>query len=93
LRRLPDDITAVVDIGKSTWELPPVFKWLREVSKLPQNEMLRTFNCGIGMVLVVEDADLVIKSLRASGEVPIFLGHLEQRVGDEPQVRVVGEIH
>ena len=92
-RVLPEDITADVDMAKSSWELPPVFKWLREISKLPQNEMLRTFNCGIGMVLIVDDVDFVMNSLRISGESPVLLGRLTNRLGDEPQVRVTGEIH
>lgn len=52
-RVLPDHLAAVVDLPSSGWELPPVFKWLQTLAHLPQNELLRTFNCGVGMVLVV----------------------------------------
>jgi len=96
---LPTNVAAHVDVVSSGWELPPVFKWLLEVSKLPQNEMLRTFNCGIGMVLVVgkDDVDIIMSSLTNSGtrgesDNPLVLGHLIPRSGEESesQVQVVG---
>ena len=50
-RVLPRGVRAEIDLG--SWRLPPLFAWLRELGRLPDNEMLRTFNCGIGMILVV----------------------------------------
>lgn len=47
-RALHDNLAA--EINLNSWELPPVFKWLRDVGNLQQDELLRTFNCGIGMV-------------------------------------------
>ncbi|RME14008.1 MAG: phosphoribosylformylglycinamidine cyclo-ligase, partial [Alphaproteobacteria bacterium] len=49
-RVLPEGLGAEIDLG--AWALPPVFAWLREVGGLDEAEMLKTFNCGIGMVLV-----------------------------------------
>ncbi len=53
---------AVVDVDAIGWVLPPVFSWLRNIANLPQKELLRTFNCGVGMCVVVSafDAELVM---------------------------------
>ena len=62
-RVLPPDLTAEIDLA--AFALPPTFTWLMQEAPLPREEMLRTFNCGIGMILVVAsgDADRVHKSL------------------------------
>ena len=64
-------------ITLSSWVLPPVFAWLQSVANLPQNELLRTFNSGIGMILIVDasEKDSVLASLRAQGEDPLVLGN------------------
>ncbi|KAJ3357880.1 hypothetical protein GGF32_000829 [Allomyces javanicus] len=51
-RVLPKDLGVKID-GKA-WTLPPVFKWLQQAGNIAPSEMLRTFNCGVGMILVVE---------------------------------------
>ncbi|MDF1530222.1 MAG: phosphoribosylformylglycinamidine cyclo-ligase, partial [Sedimenticola sp.] len=63
-RVLPQGTCAKID-GNS-WELPGVFKWLQEQGKVVESEMLRTFNCGVGMVACVsaEDADTAIALLQ-----------------------------
>lgn len=67
-RVLPDGLG--VDIDLSAWSLPPVFGWLAQEGALDQAELLKTFNAGIGMVLVVsaEAADSVVKTLSDAGE-------------------------
>ena len=50
-RILPENAAAHIDITK--WQQPAIFSWLQEQGKIEQDEMLKTFNCGIGMVLVV----------------------------------------
>ncbi|EED34075.1 phosphoribosylformylglycinamidine cyclo-ligase [Luminiphilus syltensis NOR5-1B] len=75
-RVLPDDCGAEIDL--STWQLPPVFEWLREGGNLEANELYRTFNCGVGMVLVVakEKAEVTIEIL-AELEMPSWqIGHV-----------------
>ncbi|WP_321336642.1 phosphoribosylformylglycinamidine cyclo-ligase [Breoghania sp.] len=81
-RVLPDTCCAHIDL--STIALPPVFGWLAEAGGVAQPEMLRTFNCGIGMVVVVaaEAADKVSEILTRQGETVSRLGHIEQRVAD-----------
>jgi phosphoribosylaminoimidazole synthetase len=69
--------------------LPSVFNWMKQTSGLDDHEMLRTFNCGIGMVLIVkrEQVDGAKDLLREAGELVIYdLGSLVARQGDEEQV-------
>lgn len=54
-----------VEVDLATWELPPVFKWLQQQSNLPREEMVKTFNCGVGMVLVVDPAKVIHVEWRA----------------------------
>lgn len=92
-RVLPNNISAFVDIDKSKWSLPPVFKWLQEIANLPQSELLRTFNCGIGMIVAVDrvDYDQVATLLHDVNEDFFVLGHLvERESADSPQVIVKG---
>ncbi|WP_321341026.1 phosphoribosylformylglycinamidine cyclo-ligase [Breoghania sp.] len=81
-RVLPDTCSAHIDL--STIMLPPVFGWLAETGGVEQAEMLRTFNCGVGMVIVVseEEADKVSEILTRQGETVAYLGHIEHRVAD-----------
>ncbi len=67
-RVLPEGLAAHIDLG--TWALPPAFAWLREAGGIAEAEMLRTFNCGIGMAVVVPAAaaDGVSETLAAAGE-------------------------
>jgi len=51
-----DSVAAEIDL--STWTLPPVFQWLAKTGNLAQEELLKTFNCGIGMVVVVSEKDV-----------------------------------
>ena len=62
----------------SAWTLPPVFAWLQEVGGVAESEMRRTFNCGVGMVLIVgaEDAPSVLEALLAAGEDAFICGEL-----------------
>ena len=66
-RVLPDGLGAVVD--PSTWEWPAVFRWLAENGPVEDTEMWRTFNCGVGMVLIVapDGADRAVRSLAGRG--------------------------
>jgi phosphoribosylformylglycinamidine cyclo-ligase len=66
-RVLPHGTAAVVD--RSRWEVPPVFRWLQEAGHVPSDEMMRTFNMGIGMILVTahDRAEQVLEELAARG--------------------------
>ena len=80
-RVLPDGLGARIDLD--AWALPPVFGWLREVAGIAEGEMLKTFNCGIGMVLVVapDRAEALAALLREAGESVHLLGHVEPGAG------------
>lgn len=76
-RVLPPGLGATVDLG--AWTLPPVFAWAREAGGIAEAEMLRTFNCGVGLVAVVapDRADALATLLRDRGETVIPLGRVE----------------
>jgi phosphoribosylaminoimidazole synthetase len=65
----------------SAWALPPVFAWLREVGGVDDTELRRTFNCGMGFMLIVapDDADQVLSGLLTAGEAPFVCGELVRR--------------
>ena len=87
-RVLPDNIVAQLD-GKA-WHTPVLFDWLREMGNVAQQEMYRTFNCGIGMVLIVDrgDADKALSQLNAAGERASIIGTTRSRQGNEAQTQV-----
>ncbi len=80
-RVLPDDLG--VDINLRSWPLPPVFKWLAEQAGLEQAEMLKTFNCGIGMVAVVarDQAQAVGDIFEAAGHGVCVIGEVTAGAG------------
>jgi phosphoribosylformylglycinamidine cyclo-ligase len=75
-RVLPSDLAAEIDLG--AFALPPVFEWLMAEARLDQSEMLRTFNCGIGLVLVVARDD-VARVRRHLGEESTAIGAIVKR--------------
>jgi phosphoribosylformylglycinamidine cyclo-ligase len=87
-RVLPESVTAVID--RKSWTRPPVFTWLQEHGKIDEAEMARTFNCGIGMVVVVStaDADAAADFLRAQGETVAQIGSIRARMAGEHQTLV-----
>ena len=80
-RVLSECLGAQIDLG--AWSLPPVFTWLATEGGLAQAEMLKTFNAGIGMVLVVaaDRADALAAELAAAGESVHHLGHVVPGAG------------
>jgi phosphoribosylformylglycinamidine cyclo-ligase len=78
-RVLPKHLAAEIDL--SSFQVPTVFSWLAKTGGVAQNEMLRTFNCGIGMIVVVpaDKVDEVTKVLEAEGETVARLGRMIAR--------------
>ncbi|MDA8231514.1 MAG: phosphoribosylformylglycinamidine cyclo-ligase [Magnetospirillum sp.] len=89
-RVLPADVVAEIDAR--AWTLPPVFGWLAKEGGVAPHEMARTFNCGIGMVLVTapENAVEAVHTLSQHGETAHVIGSIRSRDGDEPQSQVSG---
>jgi phosphoribosylformylglycinamidine cyclo-ligase len=75
-RMCPDSLVPKID--RASWTPPPVFQWLQEAGGVETDEMHRTFNMGIGMVLAVSPADAarVMADLKAAGEDPRVVGEL-----------------
>ena len=87
-RVLPSGVRAVLEAKR--WQEPAIFDWLRRAGNVGRDEMYRTFNCGLGMVLVVaeREAEAALARLRAHGETAQVVGHIEKFNGDD-QVLIV----
>ena len=85
-RVLPNGVRAVID--SRAWQRPAIFDWLQEMGGIEEFEMYRTFNCGIGMVLVLDaaNAEKALQSLQAAGESASIIGHIESHSGDDQVV-------
>ncbi|MCK5373727.1 MAG: phosphoribosylformylglycinamidine cyclo-ligase [Alphaproteobacteria bacterium] len=84
-RIIPDGLTAQIDA--SAWELPEVFKWLKTEGKLDNDDMARTLNCGIGMIIVCDPdkVDELTKVLTGMGETVHHIGSIsEHKLSDIP---------
>lgn len=81
-RVLPDNLTAQIELA--TWQLPPIFAWLQQKGNINQSEMLRTFNCGVGFVVVLpaEQASQAMELLQAQGESVWQIGKIVPHQGD-----------
>jgi phosphoribosylformylglycinamidine cyclo-ligase len=87
-RVLPSGTDAVVRQG--SWEVPPLFRWLERAGTVPREDMFRTFNMGIGLILAVAaaNADQAIGALRSAGENEArVIGEIADALGHVPAVR------
>ena len=80
-RILPDNTQASIDTH--SWELPAVFEWLQTSGNVDMTEMYRTFNCGVGMVIIVDKdvANATIEAFNAAGERAWQLGEITATEG------------
>ena len=83
-RVLPSGVQARIDT--ESWPRPGVYDWISEQGELSESELLRVFNCGIGMVLVVprEQSDEISQRLEGQGERAYHIGEIERRDPDGP---------
>jgi phosphoribosylformylglycinamidine cyclo-ligase len=88
-RVLPKDLACEIDARR--WPQPPVFGWLRRTAGIDAREMARTFNCGIGMILVTarESAENAARTLAEFGEQAFVIGEIKRRNAEEPGCRVL----
>ncbi len=92
-RVLPAGCKAVID--SDSWQLPEVFHWLQQHGDVTNSELLRTFNCGVGMVACVAqaDAERALQALNNSGETAWRLGRIEAITdGETPRVEIAGPL-
>ena len=87
-RVLPENCVAQIDA--QSWPLPKLFQWLQQAGNVEQQEMYRTFNCGIGMAVIVpaEQAEAAQAFLTEQGETVYRLGIIRERAGSEHQTQV-----
>lgn len=89
-RVMPKGTRAVIDA--TSWQRPAVFDWLQSEGNIENNEMMRTFNCGIGLVVVVpaDEADNALQTLADLGETASVIGQIEaaEQADSEPEVTI-----
>ncbi|MFL0796853.1 MAG: phosphoribosylformylglycinamidine cyclo-ligase [Cellvibrionaceae bacterium] len=85
-RVLPEGTSAVIDTN--SWQRPAIFDWLQEQGNIEHEELHRTFNCGIGMIVCVAEADAekTLEVLKAQGEDAVIVGKIEPQNGREAVV-------
>ncbi len=90
-RVMTDHVAARIDLARI--KLPPVFGWLAKAGRLDDAEMLRTFNCGIGMIIVADKkrANDVAAALKAAGEKPVIVGEVIAPTGVKSDAKGKGE--
>ena len=88
-RVLPD--ACMVELQRGAWNWGPLFDWLQKTANIDNDEMYKTFNCGIGMVVIVsgEHADAAMNALKASGETVYALGKVLARNTEAEQVVIL----
>jgi phosphoribosylformylglycinamidine cyclo-ligase len=91
-RVLPDTLAIQIDLAQVP--VLPVFRWMAQVGQIAEAEMLRTFNCGIGMIVVVApaEADAITAVLSRHGEKVAALGTVGARAADAPGVSFTGHL-
>jgi len=87
VRVLPEGCRAEIDAD--AWKRPAIFDWIQQTAGIEDNEMYKTFNCGIGMVLVVapDQVDAAVSCLRDHGETPFVIGRIT--AGDGPATLII----
>ena len=88
-RILPKHLSAVVN--KKTWKLPQLFQWIKEEANLDNEELFKTFNCGLGMVVIINETDIeeAINVLESFGEEVHIIGKIEQLETNDHQVKII----
>jgi len=90
LPRVMQDNT-VANIHETSWKWPAIFDWLQEQGNIESREMYRTFNCGIGMCVIVDPGDVqqTIDCLTANGETAQLIGDISKSEETEPRVNII----
>jgi phosphoribosylformylglycinamidine cyclo-ligase len=88
-RIIPKGCKAVVQ--KGTWEIPPIFSFLKEKGNISEEEMLRTFNNGVGMILIArsKEVDDILARLRSLGEKAFLIGEVGRTDREQEKIEFV----
>ena len=88
-RILPKGLFAVID--KKSWKLPLLFEWLKDEAGLNDIELYKTFNCGIGMAIMVakDDVEKATEILKASGEEVFVIGEVRKISNNDVPVQYI----
>jgi phosphoribosylformylglycinamidine cyclo-ligase len=88
-RIIPKGYKAVVHSG--TWEIPPVFSFLKDMGSIPEDEMLRTFNNGIGMILIVrtKESKEILDRLHSLGQKAFVIGEMEKAEREQEAIEFI----
>ncbi len=86
VRVLPNELK--IRIKKDSWDIPPIFKFLQEGGNVETKEMMRTFNNGIGMVVIVPESSTseVLDTIKSCGEKAFLIGDVKDRGDKEERV-------
>ena len=96
-RVLPKGLKAQLDRSnwqdRNSWSVPAVFDWIMTVGGVAPREMLRTFNCGIGMTVIVaaDTAEEITSVLEKEGETVFQIGQIAEKEADDEDVTFTGE--
>jgi len=88
-RIIPKGYKAIVHRG--TWEIPPIFSFLREKGNISEDEMLRTFNNGIGMILIVrtKESEEVLDRVHSLGQKAFIIGEMEKAEREQEAIQFI----
>ena len=77
-------------LDRKKWEMPLIFDWLKKNGNLSELELYRTFNCGIGMAIIIkrEDQEHTLEILKNCGEKAYLIGVITTRLSDESQTEI-----
>ncbi|MGH9563793.1 MAG: AIR synthase-related protein, partial [Terracidiphilus sp.] len=91
-RALPKNVQAVIDLG--SWPVLPIFRYLARVGQIERDELLRTFNLGVGMILVVPETNVsrVQSELKRRREKCYAIGRIEKAQRGKPRVTYSGKL-
>ncbi|MCG8380483.1 MAG: phosphoribosylformylglycinamidine cyclo-ligase [Proteobacteria bacterium] len=88
-RVIPDNLTAQIEL--KSWEFPPIFEWLQNKGNIEKEEMLKTFNCGVGLVVCIpgENSQKAIELLSHNGEHIWKIGEIVLRNTDQTGINFI----
>jgi phosphoribosylformylglycinamidine cyclo-ligase len=91
-RALPSNVQAVIDLG--SWPVLPIFKYLAKLGEIERDELLRTFNLGVGMILVIPAKHVarVESELKRRREKFYVIGRIERAMRGRPRVAYTGKL-